>query len=951
MSSRPTSALSAVPVDNAAQQPQPDRSLEGTSDTPEHVAPPTQDAPTVLPQDDVLAAPPAIGHSPPFATPSNRSFAESSQPLATAGAVGGGQVPRGSAVFSDKEAAYLPDSHPAATSSAGKRRLFILLGAVAAIVVIVLAIALPVTLVNKNKSPSSAQSNGDNNGGGHGDNAPTTTAPAGPQNTQPTVMGADGSTITTETGQTFVYANQFGGFWYADPNDPYNDSAQPQSWTPPLNQTWDYQNNRIRGVNLGGWLVPEPFIVPALYQRYQNGTTPAIDEWTLSQNMAADTANGGLAQLENHYATFITEQDFAQIAGAGLNWVRLPIPFFAIEKYAEEPFLDRTSWKYALKAFAWARKYGLRINLDLHVIPGSQNGYNHSGKQGTINWLYSVMGLANAQRSLDYLRVFTEFIAQPEYKNVVAMFGIVNEPVVSSIGKDTLTSFYLQAHDIIRSVTGLGTGNGPVISIHDGFAGLDQWADLLPGADRLALDVHPYLCFYQLDTSPLAQQITKPCTSWAAAMNTSWSTFGVSTAGEWSFSFNDCGLYVNGVGNGARLEGTFPGYSGPTLGAGACTEWNNWQTWDDTRKSQLQSFALASMDALQNWFFWTWKIGPSSVSGQVEAPLWSYSLGLQNGWVPKDPRLSTGVCGGGSPATPLKATMTGGAGSGQIDTARTLMHGTLVTRWLAEVELAEAAEEALSPSPPLQAVPLAAAHPRPVPAVEASSLPPPPTTRSSEKPDGPPHPDSHSSPKTIVPRFAGPVAMINSVLADSWNAMGNPTLAEFDQRPEWDPLRMVRRGLLYDIDGTLKNHNSHLIWPGKGLRLDFGLPLNMNVLAVKYGEFTENEADTIQEDVQRLYSMLPYDIYRWMISINAVDKSLLGSLPRSDPRVQTWFKLLTDAKAMCARYGNPVPAEYNELNVIMEFFQNHDDFVNTIRQKDKKILKTDVEALQRAWGV
>lgn len=49
----------------------------------------------------------------------------------------------------------------------------------------------------------------------------------------------------------------------------------------------------------------EPFISPALYEPYLNNPTPAIDEWTLSVNMAADTARGGLAQLETHYATFI----------------------------------------------------------------------------------------------------------------------------------------------------------------------------------------------------------------------------------------------------------------------------------------------------------------------------------------------------------------------------------------------------------------------------------------------------------------------------------------------------------------------------------------------------------------------------------------------------------------------------------------------------------------------
>jgi hypothetical protein len=54
-------------------------------------------------------------------------------------------------------------------------------------------------------------------------------------------------------------------------------------------------------VNLGGWLVVEPFITPSLYQKYPNAT----DEWTLHTLMAADTASGGLNQLEDHYRTFI----------------------------------------------------------------------------------------------------------------------------------------------------------------------------------------------------------------------------------------------------------------------------------------------------------------------------------------------------------------------------------------------------------------------------------------------------------------------------------------------------------------------------------------------------------------------------------------------------------------------------------------------------------------------
>ena len=48
------------------------------------------------------------------------------------------------------------------------------------------------------------------------------------------------------------------------------------------------------------------------------------------------------------------------------------------------------------------------------------------------------MGFANAERSLSYIRVLAEFISQPQYKDVVTMFGITNEPQASVMGMDVL---------------------------------------------------------------------------------------------------------------------------------------------------------------------------------------------------------------------------------------------------------------------------------------------------------------------------------------------------------------------------------------------------------------------------------------------------------------------------------------------------------------------------------
>lgn len=118
----------------------------------------------------------------------------------------------------------------------------------------------------------------------------------------------------------------------------------------------------------------------------------------------------------------------------------------------------------------------------------------------------------------------------------------------------------------------------------------------MPGADRITLDSHPYLCFSTQSSSPLSSFIDTPCTAWSDAVNTSTTAFGLTVAGEWSVASNDCGLYVNGVNLGTRYEGTFAGFPNAV---GSCDDWLDWQSWDNTTKQQYLQFALSTMDALQ----------------------------------------------------------------------------------------------------------------------------------------------------------------------------------------------------------------------------------------------------------------------------------------------------------------------------------------------------------------
>ncbi|KAF8889766.1 glycoside hydrolase [Gymnopilus junonius] len=521
-----------------------------------------------------------------------------------------------------------------------KSRRIMLIAAVVILIIIALAVAIPVYFVVAKRSNKTAVSSNTPSGSTA---TPSATSSATAPKSKVAITGGDGTLITMEDGTTFTYRNPFGGHWYWDENDPFNNGARAQSWTPALNETFNYGIEKIRGVNFGGWLNTEPV---ALYEKYLNNSTPAVDEWTLSLAMAADTASGGLNQLETHYQTFITEQDFADVAAAGLNFVRIPIGYWAIEVRDGEPFLPKVSWTYFLKAIKWARKYGLRINLDLHALPGSQNGWNHSGRLGTVGFLNGPMGYANAQRSLDYIRIIAEFISQSQYKDVVAIFGIVNEPQGSTLGQDVLSKFYMEAYNIIRNAGGTGQGNGPYVSFHDAFFTRSSWADFIPNADRVTLDSHPYLCFQGQSSAPMSSYATTPCTAWGGLVNTSMSAFGLTNAGEFSNAVTDCGLFLNGVNLGTRYEGTYPGVW-PVVGS--CTPWTDWQNYNNATKTAIRQFALASMDALQNYFFWTWKIGNSSISGTVETPAWSYQLGLQNGWMPTDPREAAGVCGNSNP--------------------------------------------------------------------------------------------------------------------------------------------------------------------------------------------------------------------------------------------------------------------------------------------------------------
>ncbi|KAL2162007.1 hypothetical protein VTH06DRAFT_7792 [Thermothelomyces fergusii] len=418
-------------------------------------------------------------------------------------------------------------------------------------------------------------------------------------------------------------------------NTDWDDSARANEHVPALDEPWgDYAKRPARGVNVGGWLTLEPFITPSLFE--YDLRMGIVDEYTLCKYLGRRCES----VLEKHYATFVTEDTFREIRDAGLDHVRIPFSYWAVQTYEGDPYLFRTSWRYLLRAIEWCRRYGLRVNLDLHGLPGSQNGWNHSGRLGAIGWLNGTNGDVNAQRSLDIHDRLSKFFAQPRYRNIISHYGLANEPRMTFLDSDKVLRWTAEAHALVRR-------NGvtdAVIVFGDGFRGLGNWQGELTGLDRAALDVHQYLIF---NTNQIvfnhSEKVRYACEGWTRQTLESMDPatgFGPTLIAEWSQADTDCARHLTNVGWGNRWTGTYVTPDGdgdvttprcPTMNSSCSCDGANAppSRWSDSYKRFLRLFAEAQMSSFEKgwgWFYWVWDT--------ENAPQWSYKKGLAAGVLP-----------------------------------------------------------------------------------------------------------------------------------------------------------------------------------------------------------------------------------------------------------------------------------------------------------------------------
>ncbi len=328
----------------------------------------------------------------------------------------------------------------------------------------------------------------------------------------------------------------------------------------------------LRGVNLGSWLVLEKWMTPSVFH-----DTTAPDEYELCRALGTRAAE----RLNGHRKTFITAEDFRWIKSHGLNAVRLPVGYWALQ--APAPYVEAAS--FVDFAFDQAQQNGLKILLDLHGAPGSQNGWDHSGRGGTLGWPNNPQ---NIRQTVDVLETLAK-----RYGKHPALWGIelLNEPRWD-VPMDTLKTFYQDAYKRIRP----HLDKHIAVVIHDGFRPF-EWKNFMsePEYSNVLLDTHIYQAYTEADRKRTPQEHI------AYALDQKQHLDAMSQqlwtmVGEWSM---------------ATPREVWRGQSPFQI---------------DVAKRGFGAAQLLSYETTKGWFYWSYKL-------EYETD-WSFRHCVERGWLP-----------------------------------------------------------------------------------------------------------------------------------------------------------------------------------------------------------------------------------------------------------------------------------------------------------------------------
>lgn len=240
------------------------------------------------------------------------------------------------------------------------------------------------------------------------------------------------------------------------------------------------QKRTLHGVNLDGWLVLETWVTPALF-----APTASLDEESLANRLGRDEYN---RVVREHRETFITEHDFLRISSRGYDAVRLPVPWHVFGEAGPLAGPYEGCIDFVDMAFNWADAAGLKILLDLALVPGSVA--SNDGLRMTLD-----LTPARREAILEVASgLASRYAERSAFLGIEPLDEVVSQQrrgllISEGIPLSYLRNLYRDAYDAIRRVA----GKRPVVVFSDaGQPGAWRRFMAHDRYENVWLDTHPF---------------------------------------------------------------------------------------------------------------------------------------------------------------------------------------------------------------------------------------------------------------------------------------------------------------------------------------------------------------------------------------------------------------------------------------------------------------------------
>jgi len=172
---------------------------------------------------------------------------------------------------------------------------------------------------------------------------------------------------------------------------------------------------RLRGINLGNWMVPEGYMF-----KFDRATSPKLIYTAIEQLVGERAAREFWTKFRD---TYISRDDIRYIKSLGFNSIRVPLHYRLFVSERDSRTLEGPGYALLDRLVAWCREAGLYVILDMHAAPGGQTGDNIDD-----SWGHPFLYDSEHYQTL-LIRIWRKLAKRYSDEPAVLGYDLLNEPI------------------------------------------------------------------------------------------------------------------------------------------------------------------------------------------------------------------------------------------------------------------------------------------------------------------------------------------------------------------------------------------------------------------------------------------------------------------------------------------------------------------------------------------